>query len=1022
MRNKGAIWLLAILLTLVCVYQLWFTVVTNGVQKDAKEYAKGDPVKEEYYLDSVGSEVVFNALVKKYNYRECQQRELNFGLDLKGGMNIILEISTVDILKSLSADPGNPLLIQAIDRAKELQQNSPAGFIDLFGQAFDEVAPDASLETLFRTPELSGRIDYGTSNSDVIDILNEEAKGAIDNAFNIITTRIDQFGVAQPNIQRLESGDRILVDLPGVKNKDRVRKLLQGTAHLEFWETYDNRTTTMQNGLMRANEVIKEYLEAEKAKASSQITEEVAEEEVQPEVVTEEPVAEEAETEVAADGAESLLAEIAAEDSTGTDSLEVGTQMENYPLFQVLYPRVSREEGRPFPGGIIGTAHYRDTAKVNKYLKIAKQKNAFPRDVKFLWDANPIKDQQTKKRTDFFELYAIKTKGRSRAPLEGDVITSAREDFDETKGYAMVNMNMNGEGAKIWKVMTGQNIDSMVCVVMDNRVYSGATVQGEIPNGSTQITGQFTISEAQDLANLLKSGKLPAPARIINETVVGPSLGKKSVENGLNSFLIAFVVILLYMVFYYSHKAGLIANIALIANMFFIFGVLASLGAALTLPGIAGIVLTIGMSVDANVLIFERVREELTAGKGLKLAIQDGYKNALSAIIDANITTFITGVILLLLGTGPIKGFATTLVIGICTSLFTALLVSRLIIEIYLKKNKKVTFDTKVTRGAFKGMKVRFIEKRKVAYVISTILVLIGIASLATRGLDQGVDFTGGRNYIIKFDTQVDNQEVAKLLAEPFQKEPKVIMFGGEEQVRITTRFKIDEEGTEVESEIQDLLYNTLSPLLKEKVDAKVFVEENIQSSQKVGPTIADDIKRKAVWAILVALLFMFLYIIIRFRNWQFGLGAVLALVHDSLIVLGIYSLLYGIMPFSLEIDQAFVAAILTVVGYSINDTVVVFDRIREYIREFPKRERTEIMDLALNSTLSRTFSTSLSTLVVLLTIFFFGGEVIQGFIFALVIGVLVGTYSSLFIATPVVFDTIKKSETTRVLKGKRRS
>ena len=1029
MRNKGAILTLAVALTLVCLFQLSFTWKAASIRNAVKEYATKtnpdgvayiDVNDENYYLDSVANEVVYNAFVKKYTYRECQQRELNFGLDLKGGMNIILEISSGDILRAMVADPNDETFRAAITKTRELQKNATEDYITVFGKAYEEVAPGGKLATLFSTPDFREQIDpYNTTNSEVISILREEAQGAIDNAFNIITTRIDQFGVAQPNIQRLESGDRILVDLPGVKDKDRVRKLLEGTAHLEFWECYDNRTNTMQTALLRANEVIREYLEEEKViaeakaeNAASEVIEEAAPAAPAEAVVEEEETQEESEALTLLDQIES--------DTTTVDSLATA-QDDLYPLFSILYPRIDRTTGAPIMGGVIGTAHFKDTARVNFFLRLAMKANAFPRDIRFIWDAYAVQDEN-RKATDFFELYAIKTHGRSRAPLEGDVITNARQEFDQQSATAYVSMNMNTDGAKRWARITRENVDSTICVVMDNRVYSGARVQQEITGGSTQITGSFSIQEAQDLANLLKSGKLPAPAHIIQETVVGPSLGEESVKNGMNSFGIAFVVILLYMLFYYSYNAGFVSNIALIANMFFIIGVLASLGAALTLPGIAGIVLTIGMSVDANVLIYERIREEIAAGKGLKMAITDGYKNAYSAIIDANVTTLITGFILLVFGTGPIRGFATTLVIGICTSLFSAIFITRIIIDKYMSNNKDFKFSTKMTEGAFKGMKVSFIEKRKIAYVISAIIILGGVASLSTKGLNLGVDFKGGRNLTVKFDEAVNNQEFSAALAVEFGEEPKVIKFGQDNQVRITTRYRVDEEGAEVDMAIQRQIFEVAKPYINDEVTYEEFAEEYVTSSLKVGPTIADDIQRKAVIAIVLALTFMFLYIILRFRNWQFGFGAVAALVHDTLIVLGLYSIFWGILPFSLEIDQAFIAAILTVVGYSINDTVVVFDRIREYIREHPKWERTKILNAALNSTLSRTFSTSLSTFVVLLTIFVFGGEVIRGFVFALLVGVIVGTYSSLFVATPIVYDTINKEEEKRVLKGKKRS
>jgi SecD/SecF fusion protein len=645
-------------------------------------------------------------------------------------------------------------------------------------------------------------------------------------------------------------------------------------------------------------------------------------------------------------------------------------------------------------------------------------RSLFPRDVRFHWDMAPYDEAE-----NYFILYSLRITGRDgRPPLEGGAVTSASVDFAQTGGAPTVTMGMNREGAQVWARLTRDNVGKAIAILLDGFVVSAPTVNEEIPNGRSTISGNFTYADAEDLSNVLKSGKLPAPARIIQEAIVGPSLGQAAIKSGMNSFLLAFLVVLLYMVFYYSRRAGLVADFALIANMFFLMGVLASLGAVLTLPGIAGIVLTIGMSVDANVLIYDRIREELIAGKGIKLAIADGYKNARSAIIDANVTTLLTGIILLVLGTGPIKGFATTLVIGISTSLFSAIFITRLIYEKMLTKNMKITFTTKLTENAFRNTNIQFLGNRKIFYVISSIIVIAGIVSLLTRGLNQGIDFTGGRTYVVKFEESVNTEDIQNSLEGVFGAPPQVITFGADNQVRISTKYKIDENAVEVDEEVEQMLYEGLQPFIGDDVSFESFLSEYRQSSQKVGPTIADDIKVQAIWAILFSLVVIFIYILIRFRNWQYGLGAVAALVHDVLIILGIFSLFYGIMPFSLEIDQAFIAAILTVVGYSINDTVVVFDRIREYVGLYRKRERTEIINMALNSTLSRTFSTSLSTFFVLLMIFLFGGEVIRGFTFAMLIGVVVGTYSSLFIATPVVYDTILKSETTRVLKGKRRT
>jgi SecD/SecF fusion protein len=1000
MRNKGAILTLTIALALVCLYQLSFTWKAESLKRQAKELAGGDPVKEEGFLDSISNEVVYNILVSEFTFREVQEREINFGLDLKGGMNVILEISTVDVLRSLANNSQDTTFKKALVRAKELQRQTNRDYITLFGEAFEEIDPDASLAAIFTTQELREKINYNTPNDEVLKVVREEAEGAIDNAFNIIATRIDQFGVVQPNIQRLETKDRILVDLPGVKDKNRVRKLLQGTANLEFWETFDN--TEIIQSLYSADNMLRSYIATEKQLGKDSMS--VQQEAPAP---ANEQVAEEKTEETT--GSPSLLEQIQA-DTTKADSLPQNIQ-DAYPLLSILSPMQHPETRQPFPGAAIGRAHFKDTIRISSYLRIAKEKQVFPREVRFMWAAAPIVDDNNKP-TEVFYLYAIKARSRDgRPPLNGDVIVSASQEFDNASGNAYVLMSMDAEGTRKWAHITKENLQKVIAVVMDNRVYSAPTVQSEITGGSSQITGNFTPNEAQDLANLLKSGKLPAPARIIQENVVGPSLGQKAVKDGFGSFGIAFVLVLLYMVFYYSRKAGLAADIALMANVFFLIGILASLGAALTLPGIAGIVLTMGMAVDANVIIYERIKEELRAGKGLRLAVTEGYKNSYSAIIDGNVTTLMAGIILYVFGAGPIKGFATTLVIGICTTLFTSIFISRMIFEAYLKRNKDVTFSTSATENMFRNVNFDFIGNRKFAYIVSSILLVIGISSLVIRGLDPGVDFTGGRNFIIKFDQPVSTQEVSKLLTDEFGQAPSVITFGAEEQVRITTRYKIDDDSQDIDEEIQQKLYAGLKPLLAENTDFDTFYNNNWQSNQKVGPTIADDIKRQAVLAIFLSLIGMFIYIFIRFRNWRYGLGAVLALIHDSLIVIGAFSLLYGIMPFSLEIDQSFIAAILTVIGYSINDTVIIFDRIREYIKLHPKRERKEIMNMAMNSTLGRTFNTSFTTIIVLIAIFIFGGETIRGFIFALLIGIVIGTYSSVFVASPIVYDTVKRAE-----------
>ncbi len=1005
MQIKGAIRFLAIAMTIIVVYYLSFTVITSKVRQDAEQYAiehsedPDNPNRELtfQYLDSMKSEVVMDIGFKEYTFQDCQEREINLGLDLKGGMNVILEVSVEDIIKSMANNSQDTTFRRALALAKEYKKDSREDFVTLFGRAFEEVDPNARLAAIFRTIELKDKIAIDATNQEVLKVIRSEANAAIDNSFNIIRSRIDRFGVVQPNVQQLETAGRILVELPGVEDQKRVRNLLEGAANLEFWETYTNQKIYPM--LVEANQRIKNIEQAQK-----EMTEQVAEEAPAQEETEEavEPTDEE--------GEESLLDQLES-DTTAKDSTQMTDQeiAKNYPLFAVLQPSIHPQTGQLMSGSVIGMAHYNDTAKVRDYLSMPQVRSIFPRDIKFFWHVKPYKYDESE---SYYELHAIKATGRNgQAPLDGDAITNARSEFGQNQGNAQVTMSMDAEGAKTWARLTKNNIGGFIAIVLDGYVYSAPRVNSEIRGGNSQIEGDFTIAEAKDLANILKSGKMPASANIIQEEIVGPSLGQEAIDDGLTSFFIAFIVILLYMIFYYSRKAGLVADIALIINMFFIFGVLASLGAVLTLPGIAGIILTIGMSVDANVLIYERIREEMSAGKGIKLAVKDGYKNAYSAILDANITTFLTALILYTFGTGPIKGFATTLLIGIVTSLFTAIFITRLIFEWYLKRNKTITYDTKLTANAFKNTAVKFLEKRKMFYVISAAVVLVGIGSLVTRGLNQGVDFTGGRNYIVRFVNQdeVSTVEVASLLEEQFENAPVVKTYGEANQVKITTKYKIESEEPEVDEEIEQLLYTGLKPIIGDDVAFETFNTEYKQSSQKVGPTIADDIKVQAIWAILFSLIVVFLYIFIRFRNWQYGLGALAALVHDVLIILGIFSLLYSIMPFSMEIDQAFIAAILTVVGYSINDTVVVFDRIREYTTLYPKRDKNTIINAALNSTLSRTFSTSLSTFVVLLTIFIFGGEVIRGFVFALLVGVIVGTYSSLFIATPVVYDTVHK-------------
>jgi len=981
MRNKGAIRLLAIVFALVSLYQLTFTYVTKKVEKEAQEFGAGDIKKEQTYLDSIRGEEVYNFFwLKKYTYKECKELELNLGLDLKGGMNVTMEVSVVDIIKAMANNSKDETFNAAIAQAKKMQANSGKGFVTLFGEAFSQIDPNAQLSSpdIFGTLELKDKIPFGASNADVLKVIKEETDAAIDNTYNILRSRIDRFGVAQPNIQKADVSGRIIIELPGIKDAARVRKLLQGTASLEFWETYS--APEVMGYLNAANTKLAEI------NAAADVTVEEAE------------VVEEAKEE-AKDEDVALLDKIeeGAQDSLA-NTQDAKAMAKMYPLFSVLNPTQQGGSSK----AVVGMSHIKDTAEVNDILKMPAIKSSLPRNLKFFWGVKPIDEAG-----NVFELFAIKVTSRDgKAPLDGDAVTSAREQVDQQTAKYEVSMSMSGEGAKAWARLTKDNVNRAIAVVLDGYVYTAPNVLGEIKGGQSSITGGFSVTEAKDLANILKSGKLPAPAHIIADEVVGPSLGKESIEKGMYSFIIAFVLVLVYMFFFYSKGAGLTANIALIANLFFIFGVLASLGAVLTLPGIAGIVLTIGMSVDANVLIYERIQEELKAGKGLSLAVSDGYKNAYSAIIDGNITTLLTGVILYLFGAGPIKGFATTLVIGIFSSLFAAIFITRLIFEASLVRNRAITFSTKFTDNWLRNANVKFLQKRKIFYVVSAVAITLSVASLATKGLNQGIDFKGGRTYVVAFDDAVSVEGIAQSLDKVYGHAPEVKTFGGDNQVKITTKYKIEESGTEVDDEVEELLYSGLKPYLADGTTKVDFLENNRKMSQKVGPTIADDIRTSAFWSILGALIVIFLYIMFRFSNWQYGLGAVAALTHDSIIVLGIFSIGYGMLPFSLEIDQAFIAAILTVVGYSINDTVVVFDRIREYLGLYPKRDREEVVNKALNSTMRRTFSTSLSTMVVLLAIFLFGGTSIQGFTFALLVGVIVGTYSSLFIASPIAYDT----------------
>ena len=986
MQNKAVVIILAVALALVSVYQLSFTIATSKVKKDAREYAQGSLVRQNQYIDSISTLTKEEWSFLGYTFKECQQRELNLGLDLKGGMNVILEVSVEDILKALSNYSTDKTFAETLALAKQYQKESQLDFLTLFGRAFREIDPNAKLAAIFGTVDLRDRINFNSTNEDVLAVLDEEVSTAISNAFNILRTRIDRFGVVQPNITQLATKGQILIELPGQTDPQRVRELLQGTANLEFWETYEN--SEIIGYLSQANSLLKEILD-------SQQKIETAEEQPVEEVVA-------ADTTEKEDQSLLDLIEQDTMQSAAATTIEEFT-LQN-PLFGILNPRVTAQ-GEALPSSMVGLASGKDTAKVNNYLNMNQVRAFFPRDVRFLWSQNPYKYDESQ---TLYELHAIKITTRDgRPPLSGDVITGARPSSGITGSEVKVDFSMNAEGAKTWQRMTRENINRCIAVVLDGYVRSYPRVQNEITGGSTEITGDFTIEEADDLANILKSGKLPAPARIISDTIIGPTLGKEAINAGMISFIVAFIIVLVYMIFYYSHSAGSIADLALFANVFLIFGVSASLGAVLTLPGIAGIVLTMGMAVDANVLIYERIREELRAGKGIKLAIADGYKGALSAILDSNITTLLTGIVLYVFGTGPIKGFATTLVIGIFTSLFSSIFITRLIYEWRLKRNAKLTFSIKITENFLKNVHVDFLGKRKIFYAISLIIIIIGIVSLSIRGLNQGIDFTGGRTYVVRFKNTVSTLDVAQHLTEKFDGAPQVVTFGSDNQVRITTKYKIDETGAD--DEVETTLYEGLKDMLDPDVTKEEFLSDYRVSSETIGPTVASDIRNKAVWAVSIAFLIMFFYIFIRFRNWQYGLGALAAVVHDVLIVMGIYSLLWGILPFSMEINQSFIAAILTVIGYSVNDTVVVFDRIREFLPLHRKRPTNEVLNMALNDTLSRTVNTSITSILVLSAMFFFGGATIRGFLFAMIIGIIVGTYSSIFVATTVVYDTSSK-------------
>ncbi|MCL2597189.1 MAG: protein translocase subunit SecDF [Paludibacter sp.] len=1012
MQNKGLIRVFSILLGLVCVYYLSFSIVTSNYNKRAKEYAHGDADKEYKYLDSIGNEKVWLG----FTLKECRDRELGLGLDLKGGMNIVLEVSVPDILSALSDYNQSPNFTKALALATQMQKtNGNKSYLDLFVAAYKQVDQQGQLATIFSTVTLKDRISLNSTNDEVIKVLQDNINSAISNSFNVLRTRIDRFGVVQPNFQRLGNTGRILIELPGIKEPERVRKLLQGSANLEFWETYDyseiSKNIADVNAFLANNENILKYA------TSSDST-----------IVT--TVANATNVNVAVkDTAKVAVAPMTKEDSlklalenagkAGNDSAnQINQFRKNNPLFSLLNMSGGSK------GPVIGRVLSRDTAEVNKIFALKQVREMLPPDLSLRWSAKP---QIVQNNQELFELIAIKQPRGGRAPLTGNVITNARDDFSQGSAYANVSMAMNSEGTRIWSNLTKENIGKSIAISLDGLIYSYPVVQTQIDGGTSQITGHFTPQEAKDLANTLNSGKMPAPAKIIQEEVIGPSLGEAAVNAGMISFIIAFALVLFFMIFYYGFIPGLIADTTLFINVFFLVGILASFGTVLTLPGISGIVLTLGMAVDGNVIIYERVREEKEAGKSQLRAIADGYKAALSAIIDANVTTLLTGLILMIFGQGPVYGFAVTLVIGIVTSFITSVFLTRMFLEMYAKREsaKDLKFTTRFTEAWFKNAKYKFIESRIIAYIGSAIFILICIISLAVHGLSWSVDFTGGRNYVIKFDESVNTEEVRSLLTDAFGEgqSPLVITFGNDKQVRITTKFKSDVEGDEVENEISKILFEKLKPLLQSSENIETFRTYNVLSSQKVGPTIADDLARSSAWAVGLSILAIAIYIFIRFKNFGFSIGTLVCLAHDVIIIIGCYSLFYTIMPFSMEIDQTFVAALLTYLGYSVNDTVVILDRIREHRHLYPKRSLITVINDALNDTLSRTFSTSTAVLLVMLAMFIFGGTTVRGFIFALLIGSVLGVYSTLYVAVPVGYDVLiwqnKRKEKKELLNKK---
>ena len=992
MQNKGFVRVLAILLAIVCLFYLSFSFVTSKYNREAAVYANGDVAKESHYLDSLANKKVWLG----YTLKECRENEITLGLDLKGGMNVILELNVADVIRSLSNNNKDVNFNKALDAAQARQLASQRGIIDLFVEEYRKLDQGARLSAIFSTFELREKITPQSSDEQVVSVLKDELKSAIDNSFNVLRTRIDRFGVVSPNIQRLETDGRILVELPGVKEPERVRKLLQGSANLEFWETYN--LTELYSALVEADGILAS-MKAEEV-VSDANAEETVSTDTTPEVTPESTTAE------VTSEVDSLLQNINTESETDIQSAAEFAKL--HPLFAVLSPNAYN--GQIAAGPVVGVAAKQDMLMVDSLLNLRQVKQVLPNNVIFKW-AVKARDENEQ----YFELYALRVTNRDGSPaLSGDVVTDANADFaqDMMRAEQVVSMAMNAEGAKAWARLTKDNIGSCVAIVLDDLVYSAPVVNAEITGGRSQITGHFTVQEAKDLANVLKSGKMAASVHIVQEDVVGPSLGQEAINAGVISFIVALILLMLYMCVVYGFLPGMIVNGAVLLNIFFTFGILASFKAVLTLPGIAGMVLTLAMAIDANVLIYERAKEELRAGKQLARAISDGYKNAFSAIFDANVTTLITGVVLFIFGTGPIKGFAWTLLIGISVSFLTAVFLTRIVYEWLVAKDKigNLTFTTSLSKNFLLNPSFNFLGRRKIGYLIPIVIIVLGSISMMTIGLNSGIDFTGGRNYIVRFDQDVNTEEVRNLLDEQLDGQVSVITIGKLNQVRISTNYKIETNDPAVDEEINGKLYEGLKSIIPGGTTLEQFTESHILSSQKVGPSMADDIKNAAVLAVIIGMIFMALYILIRFRDVAFSVGVFLSVFVTTLCIIAFYSLLWKILPFSMEVDQTFIAAILTVIGYSLNDTVVVFDRIRETIKDYPKRDRYQVMNDALNSTLSRTFNTTLSTLVVVLCIFLLGGTTIRSFTFAIMLGVIIGTYSTLFIATPIAYEIQKRN------------